>query len=181
MVKFSFYYLFFRLEKIIRRWEVKNRKMIEKMIEKILILENGERWIDEIDDLDRRELLKANALILILDDPVTLSVFLFTARFQENGYSWEAIMEAVYDEEFVERRNIEGALEKLLACGLLAEKWINENGKWQLRFFNNPTVAPYFAEFSDAATEKQLKQMSGEEIVNHWLKLTKSLFLEELS
>lgn len=150
-------------------------------IEQIPILEKGEIRIDELDKLDRQLLSEANALILILEDPVTLSVFLFTAGFRKNGYSWEEIMEAVYDEEFVKRKNIEGALDKLLACGLLAEKWIKKNGKRELRIYNNLIVAPYFAEFLSAATERQLKEMSGKEIVDHWMKLTKRLFLMNLS
>jgi hypothetical protein len=105
-------------------------------MERILILEEGERWIDELDDLDRSELEDSNFLVNGLEDPVALSVFLFTAESRENGYSYEKLIKSVCDKEFV-------------------------GGK-------------------DVATERQLKQMGGKEIVEHWLKLTKRLFLQNI-
>jgi hypothetical protein len=124
-------------------------------MERILMLEDGERWIDELDDLDRLELEDSNFLVNGLEDPVALSVFLFTAELRENGYSYEEL-------------------------GLLTAKWIKGNNKWDRRFYNRGEVAKYFKEFSNAATERELKQMSGEELAEHWLKLTKRLFLQNI-
>lgn len=149
-------------------------------MERILMLEDGERWIDELDDLDRSELEDSNFLVNGLEDPVALSVFLFTAEFLENGYSYEELIKSVCDKEFVGGKDVERALDKLLDCGLLTAKWIKGNNKWDRRFYNRGEVAKYFKEFSNAATERQLKQMGGKEIVEHWLKLTKRLFLQNI-
>jgi len=149
-------------------------------MERILMLEDGERWIDELDDLDRLELEDSNFLVNGLEDPVALSVFLFTAELRENGYSYEELIKSVCDEEFVGGKDVERALDKLLDCGLLTAKWIKGNNKWDRRFYNRGEVAKYFKEFSNAATERELKQMSGEELAEHWLKLTKRLFLQNI-
>lgn len=151
-------------------------------MERILMLEDGERWIDELDDLDRSELEDSNFLVNGLEDPVALSVFLFTAESRKKGYSYEELIKSVCDEdeEFVGGKDVEKALDKLLDCGLLTAKWIKGNNKWERRFCNRGEVAKYFKEFSNAATERQLKQMGGKEIVEHWLKLNKRLFLQNI-
>ena len=149
-------------------------------MEKILILEDGESKIEEIADLDSLDLDSNFLANGVQEDPVALSVFLFTAKPRKKGYAYEELIESVCDEEFVWGKDVERALDKLLDCGLLTAKWIKGNNKWDRRFYNRGEVAKYFKEFSYAATERQLKQMGGKEIVEHWLKLTKRLFLENI-
>ena len=149
-------------------------------MERVLILEDGVRRIEEITDLDSLDLDSNFLANGVQEDPVALSVFLFTAKPLKNGYSYEELIESVCDEEFVWGKDVERALDKLLDCGLLTAKWIKENNKWERRFCNRGEVAKYFKEFSNAATEKQLKKMSGKEIAKHWLKLTKRLYLQDI-
>lgn len=149
-------------------------------MERILILEDGESKIEEITDLDSLDLDSNFLANGVQEDPVALSVFLFTAKHRKKGYSYEELIESVCDEEFVGVEDVEIAFDKLLDCGLLTAKWIKENNKWERRFCNRGEVAKYFEEFSYAATERQLKRMRGKEIAKHWLKLTKRLYLQDI-
>jgi hypothetical protein len=149
-------------------------------MERILILEDGESKIEEITDLDSLDLDSNFLANGVQEDPVALSVFLLTAKPRKKGYSYEKLIESVCDKEFVEKEDVERAFDKLLDCGLLTAKWIKENNKWERRFCNRGEVAKFFNEFSNAATEKQLKQMNGKEIAEHWLKLTKRLYLQDI-
>ncbi len=150
-------------------------------MEKILILEDGESKIEEITDLGSLDLDSNFLASGVQEDPVALSVFLFTAKPRKKGYSYEELIESVCDEKIVDMKDVERAFDKLLDCGLLTAKWIKENNKWERRFCNRGEVAKYFKEFSNAATEKQLKKMSGKEIVEHSLKLTKRLYLQDIN
>ena len=150
-------------------------------MERILILEDGGRRVEEITDLDSLDLDSNFLANGVQEDPVALSVFLFTAKPRKKGYSYEELIESVCDEKIVDMKDVERAFDKLLDCGLLTAKWIKENNKWERRFCNRGEVAKYFKEFSNAATEKQLKKMSGKEIVEHSLKLTKRLYLQDIN